>query len=389
MKATETRVVQQQHQPETQESLGGSLGMMEGGASMQLKQMQQIANNSAQVGQLKQLQSAANNSPQVRATAQLQAAASAKTAPARNNGLPAQLKQGIESLSGISMDDVNVHYNSSEPAQLKAHAFAQGTDIHVAPGQEQHLAHEAWHVVQQKQGRVKANTQLKGIGINDDSSLEREADQMGAKALQMKADDAPKQLKQVNLAGGVSQLKTTVKYGGLKNGVGTSMEAFIDHTDVSYGSSPQEEPYWWDNMKGLSSGIKSFTSRYLVQGHLLNDNLSGPGEMKNMTPITKSANTQMLNFYEKVLKTEVLSNGKDITYRVFPQYHYKKAPTAEEIAGGNLGSSDKSTLDSSGYLNYFCDWIYADYKVHDGFGNTSESKGLWVKNESNELKGDF
>ncbi len=103
-----------------------------------------------------------------------------------NTGLPDQLKTGIEQLSGYSMDDVKVHHNSDKPAQLKAHAYAQGTDIHLAPGQERHLPHEAWHVVQQKQGRVHPTTQLKGkqgVGINDDAGLEREADVMGAKAL--------------------------------------------------------------------------------------------------------------------------------------------------------------------------------------------------------------
>jgi hypothetical protein len=34
------------------------------------------------------------------------------------------------------MDDVKVHYNSAKPAQLNAHAYAQGTDIHIASGQE-------------------------------------------------------------------------------------------------------------------------------------------------------------------------------------------------------------------------------------------------------------
>ena len=104
-----------------------------------------------------------------------------------NTGLPDNLKSGIENLSGYSMSDVKVHYNSSKPAQLNAHAYAQGTDIHVASGQEQHLPHEAWHVVQQKQGRVQATTQLKsdGVPVNDDPGLEQEADVMGAKALQM------------------------------------------------------------------------------------------------------------------------------------------------------------------------------------------------------------
>lgn len=101
-----------------------------------------------------------------------------------NTGMSDQLKSGVEQLSGMDMSDVKVHYNSSQPAQLNALAYAQGTDIHVAPGQERHVPHEAWHVVQQKQGRVQATMQMKeGIPVNDDVSLEREADVMGAQAL--------------------------------------------------------------------------------------------------------------------------------------------------------------------------------------------------------------
>src|SRR4051812_16037693 len=42
-------------------------------------------------------------------------------------GLPDNLKAGVEALSGYSMDDVRVHYNSDKPAQLNALAYAQGT----------------------------------------------------------------------------------------------------------------------------------------------------------------------------------------------------------------------------------------------------------------------
>ncbi len=34
-------------------------------------------------------------------------------------------------------------------ASIQAEAYAQGSDIHVGSGQEKHLPHEAWHVVQQ------------------------------------------------------------------------------------------------------------------------------------------------------------------------------------------------------------------------------------------------
>ncbi|HET6253436.1 MAG TPA: DUF4157 domain-containing protein [Puia sp.] len=103
--------------------------------------------------------------------------------PDNRTGLPDNLKSGVENLSGLSLDDVKVHYNSAKPAELNAHAFAMGTDIHVAPGQERHLPHEAWHVVQQKEDRVQPTTQMNGVNVNDDARLEREATAMGDKAV--------------------------------------------------------------------------------------------------------------------------------------------------------------------------------------------------------------
>ncbi|WP_197684496.1 eCIS core domain-containing protein [Mucilaginibacter mallensis] len=109
-----------------------------------------------------------------------------------SNGLPHQLQQGVEALSGMSMAGTSVHYNSSAPAQIGALAYAAGNQIHLGPGQEQHLPHEAWHVVQQKQGRVKPTLQAKGLAINDDHTLETEADVMGQRAMQLKtSDDTP------------------------------------------------------------------------------------------------------------------------------------------------------------------------------------------------------
>jgi ribosomal protein S18 acetylase RimI-like enzyme len=108
----------------------------------------------------------------------------AGTRPPNRTGLPDGLKAGLEHLSNFAMDDVRVHYNSPKPAQLQAHAYTQGADIHVGPGQERHLPHEAWHVAQQKQSRVKPTLQMNGVAINDDGALEREADRMGSRASQ-------------------------------------------------------------------------------------------------------------------------------------------------------------------------------------------------------------
>jgi ribosomal protein L13E len=163
------------------------------------RKMQEAVNNSPQVKQSAYFHAMANtSSDNSQITTPLQKKSSSyaptptvqkKADSSNNTGLPNDLKSGIESLSGHYMDDVKVHYNSSKPAQLQAHAYAQGTDIHLGAGQEKHLPHEAWHVVQQKQGRVQPTTQMKGIGVNDDTGLEQEADIMGAKAMSIGGED--------------------------------------------------------------------------------------------------------------------------------------------------------------------------------------------------------
>ena len=117
-------------------------------------------------------------------TVQREAAADAPN----RTGMPDNLKAGIESLSGMDMSGVRVHRNSDSPAGLDALAYAQGNDIHLGPGQDHHLPHEAWHVVQQRQGRVAPTMQLQGVSINDDHGLEAEADRMGTRASQLKKD---------------------------------------------------------------------------------------------------------------------------------------------------------------------------------------------------------
>jgi predicted RecB family nuclease len=145
--------------------------------AIQMQQLQELANNSAQVSGIAQLQAMADNFTTQKQPIQRKE---------NKTGLPDNLKTGMENLSGYSMDDVKVHRNSDKPAQLNAHAYAQGTDIHLGPGQEKHLPHELGHVVQQKQGRVKPTMQMKGkVNINDDAGLEKEADVMGAKALKI------------------------------------------------------------------------------------------------------------------------------------------------------------------------------------------------------------
>jgi|GEM_PF-5986874 len=172
---------------------GGSSGVQQPGVEP-LVDLATRANASPHVHQLAALRDVLNpGQPVTEEPVQREA-----TAPSPNRtGMPDRLKGGLEQLSGFDLSDVRVHYNSSKPAQLNAHAYTQGRNIHVAPGQERHVPHEGWHAVQQMQDRVRATTQLHSTPINDESHLEREADVMGAQALrtsdavQLRVADSP------------------------------------------------------------------------------------------------------------------------------------------------------------------------------------------------------
>ncbi|MBN2982756.1 eCIS core domain-containing protein [Cohnella algarum] len=111
-----------------------------------------------------------------------------KTGP---GGMPAEVLAKMEAAFGADFSDVAIHPNSASATQAGALAYAQGTDIHFAPGQyaphsrdgQRMLGHELAHVLQQKAGRVvPTGATASGVPLNDDPALEREADELGAKA---------------------------------------------------------------------------------------------------------------------------------------------------------------------------------------------------------------
>ncbi|MGZ3459307.1 MAG: eCIS core domain-containing protein [Archangium sp.] len=103
--------------------------------------------------------------------------------------LPAPVQAKMEQTLGADFSSVRVH-TEGEASALKARAFTQGEHVHFSAGEYQPhtrmgqeiLGHELAHVVQQRQGRVQANAQMNGLGVNTSSALESEADRLGAKA---------------------------------------------------------------------------------------------------------------------------------------------------------------------------------------------------------------
>ncbi len=115
----------------------------------------------------------------------------AAAAPAKGGGqpLPPHVRAKMESSLGADFSAVRIH-EGPEAEAAGALAYTRGTDIYFAPGQydpesergQELLGHELAHVVQQAQGRVQATKQAKGLAVNDDAGLEREADELGAQA---------------------------------------------------------------------------------------------------------------------------------------------------------------------------------------------------------------
>lgn len=103
--------------------------------------------------------------------------------------LPAPVKAKMEDAFGTNFSAVRI-YEGARSKALGAQAYTQGNEIHFAPGEYQPhtksgqtlLGHELAHIVHQSQNHIPATTRIHGIGVNEDARLEREADEVGARA---------------------------------------------------------------------------------------------------------------------------------------------------------------------------------------------------------------
>jgi len=240
---------------------------------------------------------------------------------------------------------------------MNAEAYATGN--HVVLGNATDLftaAHEAAHVVQQRGGvHLKA-----GVGEAGDA-YERHADEVASLVVQGKSAEQALDRHAGGLAGapraaheaptGAIQRKTTIVddpedptnktkpgtgtgllknskgkvhpkkdnvFGPLREDCATFMEAWFSTNDFdAAGTEPRSGtwPSWWEAAKP-----KAPTNPHWVRGHLLNHNLGGPGEKRNLTPITKKANNEHKLNVENILKAAADDGGSLIGYRVVANY---------------------------------------------------------------------
>lgn len=96
---------------------------------------------------------------------------------------------------------------------------------------------------------------------------------------------------------------------------------------VTQGTVPSVLPPWWPDP---GTAARDWTAGHLVQGHLLNHNIGGPGDtMSNLTPLTRSANGQHHGKVEKTVKKALLEHRRVVEYNV--KADYSGHPTAQQL----------------------------------------------------------
>ncbi|WP_051287008.1 eCIS core domain-containing protein [Algoriphagus mannitolivorans] len=114
-----------------------------------------------------------------------------------------------------------------------------------------------------------------------------------------------------------SESNGKLAFGSLTGPYGTSMEAtYLSNKNAPHGSRPSVDHPRYD----LINRRKRGRGAYYIKGHLLNERLGGTGaNWKNLTPLTRRANSEHERFAESRVKTAV-NAGNMVYYKVEAQY---------------------------------------------------------------------
>ncbi len=128
--------------------------------------------------------------------------------------------------------------------------------------------------------------------------------------------------------------KTTTRDGSL---FALRTEAKILSREGEPGSSPKETNPVYQALFLRKKGNGS----YYVRGHMLNDNIHGPGVLKNLTPLSQKGNKNHLIEAEEAIKTAVQS-GAVVRYTIDAQYAYSVSvpDDDEELQKAGIDSAE-------------------------------------------------
>jgi len=96
------------------------------------------------------------------------------------------------------------------------------------------------------------------------------------------------------------------------------------------GTPPKQNPPGWAHAVKIDTDPVTHKRLSLwVRGHLLNENLHGPGESWNLVPISQKVNGEMRDGPEAKAKQAIATKGNVIYYRTSVTFHDGKAPVSD------------------------------------------------------------
>nr|WP_238431390.1 DUF4157 domain-containing protein [Streptomyces cavernae] len=276
---------------------------------------------------------------------------------------------------GVDFSGVRIHTDTvaqRSATEIGARAYTSGSHVVLGPGgTDKHtLAHELQHVLQQSRGPVPGTDNGSGLRVSSPGDhAEREAEDTARRVMsapvQRTAADGPSDTASEPVVGDTVQRayvgQPYVQYGSLDPGAGagTYMKAELHPGQIPRGSSPRVKPSWWPRGSGATA---RWFSTYMVQGHLLNDNVGGPGDtLYNLTPLTKTGNGNHHSMAEYNVKKEI-ANGNIVEYEVWAIYG--------KVTGASLGATGSVAADIDTYYSTkIPERLQAETTVYDPQGN--------------------
>ncbi|GAA1938785.1 eCIS core domain-containing protein [Kitasatospora viridis] len=245
----------------------------------------------------------------------------------------------MEARLGADFSDVRVHDDGAaraSAAEVGARAYTSGNHVVIGEGggDKHTLAHELTHVIQQRRGPVAGTDNGSGLSVSDPSDrFEREAEANAGRVMSRPAPavapaadgHAGHQHAQAGPAPAVQRTRSSSgnpplpawdkvgpfwvapSYGPTlsKRFGGTSATVTLGPSvnapgNTYLGSTPQQ---------GECTLVEELNARDgsgWIKGHLLNDNLGGPGVSANLTPMTASTNQSFNRAFEQPVKAMLL-----------------------------------------------------------------------------------
>ncbi|MFG2432044.1 DUF4157 domain-containing protein [Streptomyces sp. NPDC048590] len=246
----------------------------------------------------------------------------------------------MESRLGADFSDVRLHTGSAakaSAAEVGARAYTSGSHVVIGEGggDKHTLAHELTHVIQQRRGPVAGTDDGTGLRVSDpDDRFEKAAEANATRAMSRPVQRRPSvkggerdrtpaardiRVQRVTTRDGsgnpplpawdkVAPRWTSPVYGPVNpnggpldrtggSGVTLTLGPSINSPEHTYsGSTPAADQCTLVNELNQRDGSG------WVKGHLWNDNLGGPGESRNLTPMTNSTNGSFNRSFEEPLK---------------------------------------------------------------------------------------